>query len=146
VAQRPGLGFPLARIATVFSLAFGVVLDLGICRYAGKGQSETWFAVERLSPSAHERIPGQARGLPRPGDQPTLLLEMPGTVAMSTNPAVMILFDAITRATSPRSIRPCSTSLRRYPALTFFGITPRSAQPPNSAELGCCAELALATR
>jgi hypothetical protein len=40
VCQRPGLGFPLARIAAVFSLACGAVLDLGICRYAGKGQSE----------------------------------------------------------------------------------------------------------
>src|SRR5262249_47855383 len=40
VAQRPGLGFPLARIAAVFSLACGAVLDMGICRYAGKGQSE----------------------------------------------------------------------------------------------------------
>lgn len=38
--QKPGLGFPLARIATVFSLACGAVLDLRICRYAGKGQSE----------------------------------------------------------------------------------------------------------
>jgi hypothetical protein len=38
--QKRGLGFPLARIAAVFSLACGAVLDLGICRYAGKGQSE----------------------------------------------------------------------------------------------------------
>jgi hypothetical protein len=38
--QKPGLGFPLARIAAVFSLACGAVLDLGMCRYAGKGQSE----------------------------------------------------------------------------------------------------------
>jgi hypothetical protein len=38
--QRPGLGFPLARIAAIFSLACGSVLDVGICRYAGKGQSE----------------------------------------------------------------------------------------------------------
>jgi hypothetical protein len=38
--QKPGLGFPLARIAAVFSLACGAVLDLGISRYAGKGQSE----------------------------------------------------------------------------------------------------------
>lgn len=38
--QKPGLGFPLARIAAVFSLSCGVVLDLGFCRYAGKGQSE----------------------------------------------------------------------------------------------------------
>jgi Transposase DDE domain len=41
VAQQPGLGFPIARIAAVFSLACGAVLDLGICRYAGKGQSES---------------------------------------------------------------------------------------------------------
>jgi hypothetical protein len=38
--QKPGVGFPIARIAAVFSLACGAVLDLGICRYAGKGQSE----------------------------------------------------------------------------------------------------------
>jgi IS4 transposase len=38
--QKRGLGFPLARVAAVFSLACGAVLDLGICRYAGKGQSE----------------------------------------------------------------------------------------------------------
>src|SRR5262245_23439988 len=38
--QQPGLGFPLARLAAVFSLATGAVLDLAIGRYAGKGQSE----------------------------------------------------------------------------------------------------------
>ena len=38
--QKPGLGFPLMRIAVIFSLACGAVLDVGICRYAGKGQSE----------------------------------------------------------------------------------------------------------
>ena len=38
--QKPGLGFPLARVAVVFSLACGAVLDLAIRRYAGKGQSE----------------------------------------------------------------------------------------------------------
>jgi hypothetical protein len=40
VVQRAGLGFPMARIAAVFSLACGAVLEVGICRYAGKGQSE----------------------------------------------------------------------------------------------------------
>jgi hypothetical protein len=39
-SQQPGIGFPLARIAAVFSLACGAVLDLGVCRYRGKGQSE----------------------------------------------------------------------------------------------------------
>ena len=41
VAQEPGLGFPLARIGAAFSLACGAVVGLGICRYAGKGQSDT---------------------------------------------------------------------------------------------------------
>jgi hypothetical protein len=40
VAQQPGLGFPIAKLAAIFSLACGAVIDLGICRYAGKGQSE----------------------------------------------------------------------------------------------------------
>jgi hypothetical protein len=35
--QQPGLGFPIARIAAVFSLSCGAILDLGVCRYAGKG-------------------------------------------------------------------------------------------------------------
>jgi hypothetical protein len=39
-SQKPGVGFPLARIAAVFSLASGGVLDLGLCCFRGKGQSE----------------------------------------------------------------------------------------------------------
>ena len=35
--QKPGLGFPMARIAALFSLSCGAVVDLGICRYADKG-------------------------------------------------------------------------------------------------------------
>ncbi len=38
--QKPGLGFPIARICTLISLSCGAVLDLGISRYAGKGQGE----------------------------------------------------------------------------------------------------------
>ena len=38
--QKPDLGFPLARIAAIFSLSCGAIIDLGICRYAGKGQGE----------------------------------------------------------------------------------------------------------
>jgi len=38
--QQPGIGFPLARIAAFFSLSCGAVVDLAICRYAGKGHSE----------------------------------------------------------------------------------------------------------
>ena len=55
VAQKPGLGFPLARIAAVFSLACGAVVGLGICRYAGKGQGELGLLRKLL-------------GLFRPGD------------------------------------------------------------------------------
>ena len=40
VAQKPGLGFPIARIGTITSLSCGAVLNLGFCRYAGKGQGE----------------------------------------------------------------------------------------------------------
>ena len=39
--QKPGTGFAVARIGAVVSLACGAILDLGICRYAGKGQSES---------------------------------------------------------------------------------------------------------
>jgi hypothetical protein len=40
VAQKPGLGFPIARIGALFSLSCGAIVDLKMCRYAGKGQSE----------------------------------------------------------------------------------------------------------
>jgi len=38
--QAPGVGFPLARMGVLFSLAVGTVLELGIRRWAGKYQSE----------------------------------------------------------------------------------------------------------
>lgn len=38
--QKPGVGFPLARIAAFFSLSCGTVVKLGICRNTGKGNSE----------------------------------------------------------------------------------------------------------
>jgi Transposase DDE domain len=38
--QRPGTCFPVARIGAIISLSCGAILDLGICRYAGKGQGE----------------------------------------------------------------------------------------------------------
>jgi len=38
--QKPGAGFPIARIGTITSLACGAILNLGFCRYAGKGQGE----------------------------------------------------------------------------------------------------------
>jgi hypothetical protein len=39
--QRPGLGFPLARITVLLSLATGACHDLAIAPYAGKGSGET---------------------------------------------------------------------------------------------------------
>jgi hypothetical protein len=39
-SQKPGIGFPVARIGVLFSLAVGTVLDVGIRRWAGKFQSE----------------------------------------------------------------------------------------------------------
>jgi hypothetical protein len=38
--QRPGLGFPIARLVCVFSLAVGVVLDFALGRYEGKQTGE----------------------------------------------------------------------------------------------------------
>src|SRR5450755_4533285 len=38
--QKPGLGSPIARVGAIISLACGAVLNLGVCRYAGKGQGE----------------------------------------------------------------------------------------------------------
>jgi Transposase DDE domain len=38
--QKAGTGFPIARIGAIISLSCGAILDLGICRYAGKGQGE----------------------------------------------------------------------------------------------------------
>ena len=40
-AQRPGIGFPLARLAVLLSLATGACRDLAIAPYAGKGTGET---------------------------------------------------------------------------------------------------------
>ena len=38
--QKPGLGFPIARIGALTSLWCGAIVNLGFCRYAGKGQGE----------------------------------------------------------------------------------------------------------
>jgi DDE family transposase len=38
--QGPGQGFPIARVGALISLACGAVVNLGFCRYAGKGQGE----------------------------------------------------------------------------------------------------------
>jgi hypothetical protein len=38
--QQPGVGFPIARLGAIISLACGAIMNLGICRYAGKGQGE----------------------------------------------------------------------------------------------------------
>jgi hypothetical protein len=40
-SQKPGLGFPIARVVALLSLASGAVLDLAIGRYAGKNTGET---------------------------------------------------------------------------------------------------------
>ena len=38
--QKPGTGFPIARVGAIVSLSCGAILNLGVCRYAGKGQGE----------------------------------------------------------------------------------------------------------
>jgi hypothetical protein len=53
VVQQPGIGFPLARVAVLLSLATGACHDLAIAPYAGKGTGETTLLrrmYEALSP------------------------------------------------------------------------------------------------
>jgi hypothetical protein len=38
--QKPGLGFPIARIGAITCLSCGAIISLGFCRYAGKGEGE----------------------------------------------------------------------------------------------------------
>src|SRR6185369_15657316 len=38
--QVPGTNFAIARIGAIISLSCGAILNLGVCRYAGKGQGE----------------------------------------------------------------------------------------------------------
>src|SRR5437763_14210612 len=38
--RQAGLGFPIARIGAITSLWRGAVVNLGFCRYAGKGEGE----------------------------------------------------------------------------------------------------------
>jgi hypothetical protein len=38
--QEPGVGFPIARLGALISLACGAIVNLGVCRYAGKGRGE----------------------------------------------------------------------------------------------------------
>ena len=46
VVQKPGLGFPLARVLVLLSLASGACHDLAIAPYAGKGRGETTLVRE----------------------------------------------------------------------------------------------------
>jgi hypothetical protein len=46
VVQQPGIGFPLARVAVLLSLATGACHDLAIAPYAGKGTGETTLLRE----------------------------------------------------------------------------------------------------
>jgi hypothetical protein len=41
LVQQPGIGFPLARVAVLLSLATGACHDLAIAPYTGKGTGET---------------------------------------------------------------------------------------------------------
>lgn len=46
-AQKPGIGFPIARLVVLFSLAVGTVLDAALGRYQGKRTGETalWHSL-----------------------------------------------------------------------------------------------------
>lgn len=53
-SQKPGLGFPLARVLAVACLNTGAVLDTALGPYAGKGASEHALL--------HAMLPGMAKG------------------------------------------------------------------------------------
>jgi hypothetical protein len=55
LVQQPGIGFPLARVAVLLSLATGACHDLSIAPYSGKGTGET-------------TLPRQMYGSLSPGD------------------------------------------------------------------------------
>jgi len=40
-SQKPGLGFPIARMVVLISLAAGTVIDYSLGAYQGKGTGET---------------------------------------------------------------------------------------------------------
>lgn len=46
--QQGGVGLPLARVGAIFSLSCGVILDLKIAKYAGKGQGELTLLQKML--------------------------------------------------------------------------------------------------
>lgn len=51
--QKPGLGFPLFRLLTIFSLATGLLQEMTLAPYAGKGTGETTLLrqlLDRLAP------------------------------------------------------------------------------------------------
>ncbi len=48
VAQKPGLGFPIARVVVLLSLATAMVRDMALGPYAGKGTGETALFRELL--------------------------------------------------------------------------------------------------
>ena len=62
--QTPGTSFAIARIGALISLSCGAILDLGICRYAGKGRRGQPLA-EAVGRAAAERR--AARGSPDVG-------------------------------------------------------------------------------
>jgi hypothetical protein len=47
--QKPGVGFPIARLVTLFSLASGAVLDMAVGKYRGKGTGEPSLLRQLLS-------------------------------------------------------------------------------------------------
>ena len=71
--QKPGTGFPVARIGAIISLSCGAILNLGICRYAGKGPKRGRAAAQAVGRVAPRRRPGGGSldvCLDRDGDAP----------------------------------------------------------------------------
>ena len=59
VVQQPGIGFPMARVAVLLSLATGACHDLAIAPYAGKGTGETTLLRRMYARCRRRRGPGR---------------------------------------------------------------------------------------
>lgn len=75
--QGRGLGFPIARVGAVISLACGAVVNLGFCRCAGGGDAE---AGDRVGPTCSRGSRWRANDPKRDRD-PTRGLNRPQKVA-----------------------------------------------------------------
>src|SRR5262245_52541546 len=111
--QKRGLGFPIARVGALTSLACGANLKLGVCRYAGQGQGE----VSLLR---------QLWDVLRPGD-----VLLASAIGFESDRSARVHPLGLMKSTSARSIHPLRRSTRNAPP-AFLGSKRTGERGPNS--------------